>query len=87
VALKVPNPDTVNTPERGERFLREACALSPLQHPHIVPFYEAGQTAWRQEWSALRAWKRKAHRVRAGVHKALASCPKETWYSAKRCST
>src|SRR5262245_5113863 len=37
VALKVPHPDTLNSPKAVERFLREARSAARLRHPHIVP--------------------------------------------------
>ncbi len=43
VALKVPRPEVLVTPEVGRRFLREAEAASRLDHPHIVPVYEVGE--------------------------------------------
>jgi formylglycine-generating enzyme required for sulfatase activity/predicted Ser/Thr protein kinase len=43
VALKVPHPDALNTPQRMQRFLREARAAAKLRHPHIVPVFEVGQ--------------------------------------------
>jgi serine/threonine protein kinase len=43
VALKVPNPGTLSSPRKVERFLREARAAANLRHPNIVPLYEAGQ--------------------------------------------
>ena len=42
VALKVPHPEVLVTPEFRRRFLREAEAASRLDHPHIVPVYEVG---------------------------------------------
>ncbi len=45
VALKVPLPGTLDSPERVERFLREARAAAQLRHPHIVPLFEAGGQA------------------------------------------
>lgn len=43
VALKVPQPGTLETPQAIERFLREAKAAAQLRHPHIVPVYDAGR--------------------------------------------
>jgi tRNA A-37 threonylcarbamoyl transferase component Bud32 len=43
VALKIPNPGAMDTPQRVERFLREAKAAAILRHPHIVPVFDAGQ--------------------------------------------
>jgi serine/threonine protein kinase len=42
VALKVARQETVDSPERTERFLREARTAAKLHHPRIVPVYEAG---------------------------------------------
>src|SRR5262245_42618253 len=43
VALKVPRAEVLVTPGWRERFRREAQAAAGLEHPHIVPVYEAGQ--------------------------------------------
>jgi serine/threonine protein kinase len=43
VALKVPRADVLVTPELRERFRREAYAASNLEHPNLVPVYEAGE--------------------------------------------
>jgi serine/threonine protein kinase/tetratricopeptide (TPR) repeat protein len=43
VALKVPRLGSLLTPEMSERFLREAQAAAALDHPHILPVYEAGE--------------------------------------------
>jgi WD40 repeat protein/serine/threonine protein kinase len=42
VALKVPRPDAVFTPDLRERFLREARAAAALDHPNIVAVHDAG---------------------------------------------
>jgi WD40 repeat protein len=42
VALKVPQPETLMTPDARKRFLREGHAAATLDHPHIVPVYESG---------------------------------------------
>jgi WD40 repeat protein/serine/threonine protein kinase len=43
VALKVPRTEVVLTPELRERFLREARAAGILDHPNVVPVYDAGE--------------------------------------------
>jgi serine/threonine protein kinase len=43
LALKVARPEKMDSPQRVERFLREARAAARLQHPYIVPVFEAGQ--------------------------------------------
>ena len=42
VALKVPRGDALASPELRKRFQREARAAAGLDHPGIVPVYEAG---------------------------------------------
>ncbi len=42
VALKVPRGDALSDPALLERFQREARAAAGLDHPNIVPVYEAG---------------------------------------------
>src|SRR5262249_17699232 len=42
VALKVPQPGTLDDPHALQRFLREARLAARLRHSHIVPIYDAG---------------------------------------------
>ena len=44
VAVKVPNPERVACPDDIEAYLAEARTLASLDHPHIVPVYDAGRT-------------------------------------------
>src|SRR5262249_154152 len=43
VALKGPHAGAALDPGLRERFQREARAASALEHPHVVPVYEAGE--------------------------------------------
>ena len=43
VALKVPRAEVLVTPELRARFRHEAMAAAGLDHPNIVPVYEAGE--------------------------------------------
>jgi WD40 repeat protein/serine/threonine protein kinase len=43
VALKVPHTAGLLSPELRRRFLNEARAAARLEHPYIVPVYEAGE--------------------------------------------
>jgi tetratricopeptide (TPR) repeat protein len=43
VALKVPRPDALASPELRRRFRQEAQAAAGLAHPNLVPVYEAGE--------------------------------------------
>jgi WD40 repeat protein len=42
VALKVPRPEVIVTPELSRRFLREAQAAGSVAHPNLVAVYEVG---------------------------------------------
>ena len=44
VALKTIQPEVAAGPVQVERFLREQRILKELDHPHIVPFHEMGNT-------------------------------------------
>jgi serine/threonine protein kinase/tetratricopeptide (TPR) repeat protein len=43
VALKVPQPEVLVTPELRTRFVREAQAAAALDHPNLVAVHEAGE--------------------------------------------
>jgi WD40 repeat protein len=43
VALKVPRLEALVSPAARERFLREARAAAGLDHPNVVPVFEAGE--------------------------------------------
>ena len=44
VAIKVPHPYMVSKPEDVELYLEEGQVLASLDHPHIVPVFEADRT-------------------------------------------
>lgn len=43
IALKVPRPEAILTPQLRERFLREGKSAARLNHPNILPVHEAGE--------------------------------------------
>jgi serine/threonine protein kinase len=43
VALKVPHPAAVESPEMRERFKREARAVAALSHPNLCPVHDVGE--------------------------------------------
>jgi len=47
VALKLLNPELAASDEFRERFVREARAAAELDHPNIVPVYDAGEVEGR----------------------------------------
>lgn len=47
VAIKIPRPDRVSTPERVERFVEEARRVAQLKHTGIVPIYDVGRDGER----------------------------------------
>ena len=44
VAIKVPNPERISSAQDLEAYLKEAKILARLEHPNIVPVYDAGRT-------------------------------------------
>jgi serine/threonine protein kinase/formylglycine-generating enzyme required for sulfatase activity len=44
VAIKVLNPERVSSPREVEVYFREGKILAKLEHPNIVPVYDAGRT-------------------------------------------
>jgi serine/threonine protein kinase len=45
VVVKVPRPDRLRNPHFARRFVREAAALIPLSHPHLVSVFAADEQA------------------------------------------
>lgn len=43
VAVKLPRPEVLVTPELVARFLREAQAAGRIDHPHVLPVHEAAE--------------------------------------------
>lgn len=47
VAIKIPRPDRLGSPEQAKRFLEEARKAAKLDHPGIVPVYDSGRQGSR----------------------------------------
>ncbi len=45
VALKILSPELAEDPVFRERFIRESRAAAAIQHPHIIPVFEAGEAS------------------------------------------
>ena len=45
VAIKVPNPERIASPEDIEAYLAEARTVARLDHPSIVPVHDVGRTS------------------------------------------
>jgi non-specific serine/threonine protein kinase len=54
VALKLVAPDRETDEEFRTRFLREGRSAAALEHPHVLPVYQAGEAANRQLFLAVR---------------------------------
>ncbi|MFL5244967.1 MAG: serine/threonine-protein kinase [Gemmataceae bacterium] len=44
VALKVPRPEVLLTADNRKRFLKEAKIAAKLNHPSLIPIYDAGES-------------------------------------------
>jgi serine/threonine protein kinase len=53
VALKMVAPDTLRELEARQRFLVEVEAMAAVQHPALIPLYDAGQDAYGRPWLAM----------------------------------
>src|SRR4051794_37250122 len=47
VALKVLSPELANAPDFRERFRRESAIAASLDHPNVIPIYDAGDHGGR----------------------------------------
>ncbi len=54
VAINLIHPELVGSPAALARFLEEAQATAPLQHPHIVPVYDLGRLPDGRLWFAMK---------------------------------
>ena len=43
VAIKVPRPDRISSPDQAQKFLEEARKVAKLKHPGIVPVHDVGR--------------------------------------------
>lgn len=53
VALKMVAPDTLRALEARRRFLMEVEAMAAVQHPALLPLYDAGEDAYGRPWLAM----------------------------------
>jgi serine/threonine protein kinase len=53
VALKMVSPQTMRELEARQRFLMEVEAMAAVQHPALIPLYDAGEDARGRPWLAM----------------------------------
>lgn len=53
VALKMVAPDTLRGLEARQRFLMEVEAMAAVEHPALIPLYDAGEDAHGRPWLAM----------------------------------
>lgn len=53
VALKMVSPHTMRELEARQRFLMEVEAMAAVQHPALIPLYDAGEDGRGRPWLAM----------------------------------